>query len=118
MEKEVMTEILGVMFNGDAILCETPEQRNEIARACWNSGVQLSMLTKGLMTNYYGFLPRPSNEYLCLVIVDRHLCSYCKKDVPDYVNDLVSIASFFTSPHSDFTDFDSRFALLLGQETG
>ena len=114
MEKEVMTEILGVIFNGDAILCETPEQRNEIARACWNSWIEPSMLTRALMTNTYGFLPRPSNEYLCLVIVDKYLCSYCKEAVPDYVNNLVSIASFFTSPHSDFADFDKNFYKLIG----
>lgn len=114
MEKEVMTEILGVMFNGDAILCETPEQRNEIARVCWNSGIKPSMLTRALMTNTYGFLPRPSNEYLCLVIVNGHLCSYREEKGRDYVNDLVPIALFFTSPHSDFTDFDKDFYKLIG----
>lgn len=118
MDKEAMGEILGAVFNGEAILCETSEQRNEIIEACWNSWIHLSMLTRTLIGNDHSLLVHSPDEYLCLVLIDDYLCSYRKTSVPDFINTLVPISSFFTSPHSDSSDFDDRFTLLIGQETG
>ena len=114
MEKEVMGEILSTIFDGTIICCETPEQRNEIIRACKGLWFRLSRRTKALLANDdYEY---PNSEYLCLILVGDCLHSYTEAEatVLSILDPMVSISSFFTSPNSDSSDFDKDFYKLIG----
>lgn len=126
MTKEIIEEVIDVIKRGNVIICDTTEQRDEIIRMCCSAGLEPSGLTHALANGDWktlhsvGISKYEADSFLCLRFISDIdlLCIYTTDEVKRINSPQTQISSFFATSESDSSDFDNRFALLLGQETG
>lgn len=118
MEKEILQEIVAAIKDGNEVICESEEERNELIKFCSENGVPVSSFVAALGNNdkkaLKTWLNDPDDTGKYLRLSSYHGCiivrTYCKETIYDSV----LFTSSFEPPSETIPDFDKAFNKLIG----
>ena len=115
MNENIVQEIVEALIDGDCVICESADERNQVIKACISAGFHPTSLTADIFSNRNQALKRyfginvDAEDFTALEIYEGAIYIYSKFHEGGY-----STLSFKHSQTSPDSAFDDDFLQLIG----